>query len=156
MFRFATGVEFRDNLLLINEKCTQLVQKNMTFVVTLGLQNFPNREAKEQQNKTVSLLIGDTVLVSEVSGRFNGNFNKFVRNFYVKPYKFKITLFFSSLLKEGAAEILTANAKNRLRAVSIRFRQQDEEEMGGETVEETGGRRGRPTRSVVLPDQTRV
>jgi len=90
-FGFVTGIEFRESLLLISDKCKQPVEKNMTFVVAVGLQNFPNKEAKEEANKTTSIFISDTILVCE----------------------------------EGNNEVLTVNAKSRLRANAIRFRTQE-------------------------------
>lgn len=38
----------------------------MTLVVTVGLQNFPNKDAKDAANKTVSIMLSDTVLVCAV------------------------------------------------------------------------------------------
>ena len=62
-----TGIEFRESLLLINDKCKQLVQKNMTFIVAVGLQNFPNTEASDVGAKTCSIFLSDTVLICDVS-----------------------------------------------------------------------------------------
>lgn len=118
-FGFVTGIEFREGLLLINDKCNQPVETNMTLVVTVGLQNFPNKDAKDAANKTVSIMLSDTVLVCA----------------------------------EGPNEILTINAKSRLRANAIRFRvPEDEAETSGSKMEPSTGR---GKRSVVLPEQTR-
>lgn len=91
LYSFVTGIEFREGSFLINERCAHRVEKGMTFVVALGLQNFPNKEAKENDKKAVSIFISDTVLVSEVIFRgliienifFNNLFIVFIR---VKPY----------------------------------------------------------------------
>nr|CAD2182432.1 unnamed protein product [Meloidogyne enterolobii] len=64
-FGFVTGIEFRESGLLINERCNHLVEKNMTFIVAVGLQNFPNKEAKDDDKKTCSIFISDTILVCE-------------------------------------------------------------------------------------------
>jgi nucleosome binding factor SPN SPT16 subunit len=66
MNRFVTGIEFREGGLVINDRCAHLVKKNMTFVVALGLQNFPNETAKEDDKKVASIFLSDTVLISEV------------------------------------------------------------------------------------------
>lgn len=36
----------------------------MTFVIALGLQNFPNKEAKDEAGKIASIFLGDTILIS--------------------------------------------------------------------------------------------
>lgn len=61
-----TGIEFREGGLLINERCNHLVEKNMTFIVAVGLQNFPNKEAKDDDKKICSIFLSDTILVCEV------------------------------------------------------------------------------------------
>ena len=43
----------------------------MTFIIAVGLQNFPNKEAKEDGNKVASIFIGDTILVTDVSEEIN-------------------------------------------------------------------------------------
>lgn len=56
-------------------------------------------------------------------------------------------------MQEGPNEILTINAKSRLRANAIRFRvPEDEAETSGSKMEPSTGR---GKRSVVLPEQTR-
>ncbi|KAI1722500.1 FACT complex subunit (SPT16/CDC68) domain-containing protein [Ditylenchus destructor] len=64
-FGFVTGIEFREGLLLINSKCKQLVETNMTLVVAIGLQNFPNPASKDDSGKTASIFISDTILVCD-------------------------------------------------------------------------------------------
>jgi nucleosome binding factor SPN SPT16 subunit len=59
-------LEFRESSLLINDKCKVVVKPNMTFVVALGLQNIPNKKAKDEPGKSASLFISDTILVTEV------------------------------------------------------------------------------------------
>lgn len=119
MFRFATGIEFRESLLLINDKCKQLIKPNMTFIITLGAQNFPNPNATDVEYKTSSIFLSDTVLVAA----------------------------------EGPCEVLTAQAKNRFRSNSIRFRNQTEEQPKNQ---ENVNDQGRTKRSVILQEQTRV
>lgn len=70
LFRFATGIEFREGLLLINANCKQQVEKNMTFIVVMGLQNFPNPSASDEAGKTASIFISDTIFVCDVSLSF--------------------------------------------------------------------------------------
>lgn len=65
IFSFATGIEFRESLLLINEKCKQVIKPNMTFILTLGAQNFPNSGASDSEYKSASVFLSDTVLVAE-------------------------------------------------------------------------------------------
>lgn len=64
-FRFVTGIEFRESLLVINEKCRQVIKPNMTFVLTLGAQNFPNPSAPNAEYKSASIFLSDTILVAE-------------------------------------------------------------------------------------------
>ncbi|KAI6244064.1 FACT complex subunit [Aphelenchoides fujianensis] len=64
-FGFATGIEFRESQLLINDKCQQLIRPNMTFVIILGVQNFDNPRAKDSDYKTASMLLSDTILIAE-------------------------------------------------------------------------------------------
>ena len=66
VFSFVTGIEFREGLLLINDKCKQTVQKNMTFIVAVGLQNFPNKDASDESGKICSIFLSDTVLICDV------------------------------------------------------------------------------------------
>jgi hypothetical protein len=37
----------------------------MTFVIIVGLQNFPNRDAKDKEGKSASIWLSDSVLVRE-------------------------------------------------------------------------------------------
>ena len=67
VFRFITGLEFREPAYLIGPKCEEEVQANMVFIVVVGLQNLTNDGAKDAQSKTTALLISDTVLVNAVS-----------------------------------------------------------------------------------------
>jgi nucleosome binding factor SPN SPT16 subunit len=60
-----TGIEFRESLLVINDKCKQIIKPNMTFVLNLGAQNFPNSTASDSEYKTASIFLSDTVLVAE-------------------------------------------------------------------------------------------
>uniref|UniRef100_A0A1I7SA86 FACT complex subunit n=1 Tax=Bursaphelenchus xylophilus TaxID=6326 RepID=A0A1I7SA86_BURXY len=64
-FGFATGIEFRDGQFLINEKCKQVLQPNMTFVVSIGAQDFPNPGATNDEYKTTSIWLSDTILVTK-------------------------------------------------------------------------------------------
>lgn len=54
---------------------------------------------------------------------------------------------------EGPCEVLTANAKNRFRSNSIRFRNQQEDD--NQRAEENVADQGRTKRSVILQEQTR-
>ncbi|KAH7727557.1 FACT complex subunit SPT16 [Aphelenchoides avenae] len=63
-FGFVTGIEFRESHLLIGPNCNVEVKANMTFVVSVGLQNFPNPRAKEEGSKKASIFLSDTILVS--------------------------------------------------------------------------------------------
>uniref|UniRef100_A0A0K0G0W2 FACT complex subunit n=1 Tax=Strongyloides venezuelensis TaxID=75913 RepID=A0A0K0G0W2_STRVS len=64
-FGFMIGIEFREPAYLINEKCTEIVKENMTFTVALGFQNIKNPRAKDESSKIISLMVGDTILVSD-------------------------------------------------------------------------------------------
>ena len=63
-FGFVTGIEFRENALIINNRCQHLVEKNMTFVVAIGLENFPNKQPGKEEDKK-SIFISDTILICE-------------------------------------------------------------------------------------------
>lgn len=58
------GIEFRDTLLLLNAKNDRVLKKGMSVCLSLGFQNVPNPEAKAKENKTYSILLVDTVLVT--------------------------------------------------------------------------------------------
>lgn len=117
-FGFATGIEFRDSDLLINEKCKRIIKPNMVFVVSIGAQNFDNSKVERQEYQTASIWIGDTVLVTS----------------------------------DGPAEILTMNAKSRLRSNLIRIKE-DEGDSKKDVKEVLN--EGRAKRSVILQEQTR-
>lgn len=58
------GIEFRDTSLLLNAKNVHTLKSGMSLCVSLGFQNVPNPESKEKENKTYSILLIDTVLVT--------------------------------------------------------------------------------------------
>ncbi|CAD5219494.1 unnamed protein product [Bursaphelenchus okinawaensis] len=64
-FGFVTGIEFRDPQFVINEKCKQVLQPNMTFVVSIAAQNFPNPDSKNSEYKTTSIWLSDTILITK-------------------------------------------------------------------------------------------
>ena len=64
--RFATGLEFRDNALIIALKTAAMVRKGMVFCLTVGFQNLRNAEGKTEDEKTFAVWIGDTIVVNEV------------------------------------------------------------------------------------------
>lgn len=88
----------------------------MTFIVALGLQNFPNKDAKDDAGKIASIFLGDTIIVCD----------------------------------NGPNEILTEKSKSRLRSNSIRFRDDGDQNITAQTINE-----GRAKRSVILQEQTR-
>lgn len=59
------GIEFRDTSLLLNAKNNHTLREGMAICVSVGFQNIPNPEAKASENKTYSLLLIDTVLVTK-------------------------------------------------------------------------------------------
>eukprot|EP00794_Sanderia_malayensis_P019250 gene19250-21178_t len=62
---FATGIEFREGSLLIDQKHTQMVKKGMVFNISLGFSGLKNNEAKDDIGKTYALFVGDTVVANE-------------------------------------------------------------------------------------------
>lgn len=60
---------FRDNLLLISAKCTEVIVENTTIVVHIGVADVPNPGAKDKADKTVGLIVSDTYLVAQVCCR---------------------------------------------------------------------------------------
>ena len=64
--RFVTGIEFREESLLINSKCPLWAQKGMVFNVNVGFAGLSNPLADDQAGRSYALFVGDTVLVGEV------------------------------------------------------------------------------------------
>ncbi|XP_065056378.1 FACT complex subunit SPT16-like [Rhopilema esculentum] len=62
---FATGIEFREGSLLIDQKHHQLIKQGMTFNVSVGFAGLKNAEGKEDADKTYALFIGETVCANE-------------------------------------------------------------------------------------------
>uniref|UniRef100_A0A7M5XAC7 FACT complex subunit n=2 Tax=Clytia hemisphaerica TaxID=252671 RepID=A0A7M5XAC7_9CNID len=62
---FATGIEFREGSLLIDQKHNQKIRKGMVFNISLGFTNLKNKSAKENANKVYALFLGETVAVSD-------------------------------------------------------------------------------------------
>jgi len=62
---FATGIEFREGSLLIDQKHNQVLKQGMVFNINIGLINLENKEAEESSDKTYALFLGETVLVNE-------------------------------------------------------------------------------------------
>ncbi|OQV21600.1 FACT complex subunit spt16 [Hypsibius exemplaris] len=64
-FGFATGLEFREAFLVINEKTTHMARKGMVFCVEVAFQGLKNPEGKTDAEKTFGIWLGDTVIVKE-------------------------------------------------------------------------------------------
>eukprot|EP00112_Aurelia_sp_Birch-Aquarium-sp1_P005971 Seg1670.1 transcript_id=Seg1670.1/GoldUCD/mRNA.D3Y31 product="FACT complex subunit SPT16" protein_id=Seg1670.1/GoldUCD/D3Y31 len=62
---FATGIEFREGSLLIDQKHNQTIKKGMTFNVSLGFSGLKNEKAKEEVDKVYALFVGETVIANE-------------------------------------------------------------------------------------------
>ena len=58
------GIEFRDSTTLINAKNTRVLKAGMTLSVSIGFQNLDNPDGKNQKEKKYSLLLIDTLLVT--------------------------------------------------------------------------------------------
>ncbi|KAI3413953.1 hypothetical protein GPALN_011424 [Globodera pallida] len=125
-FGFVTGIEFRESLFVINERCTHNVERNMVFVVAVGLQNFPNK-ATGDGKKTVSIFLSDTVLISEDG-----------------PNDF-LTMAAKNRLRSNAIRFREEDQQQQHQKVS----------GTAKNAEETTIRGGRNKRSVVLQEQTR-
>ncbi|ODM94648.1 FACT complex subunit spt16 [Orchesella cincta] len=63
-FGFVTGIEFREGSLIIGPKTNAVVEKGMTFNVSLGFSDLKNDGASDDNNKKYALFIGDTVVVN--------------------------------------------------------------------------------------------
>lgn len=64
MLMAQTGLEYRDSTFLLSPKNDRKLKKDMIFVVTLGLQNLPDKKG------TYSLLLSDTVRVGTDGSEF--------------------------------------------------------------------------------------
>lgn len=62
---FATGIEFREGTLLLDQKHNYMIKKGMVFCINIGLVNLKNKEAKEDANKSYALFLGETVVVND-------------------------------------------------------------------------------------------
>jgi nucleosome binding factor SPN SPT16 subunit len=58
------GIEFRDSTTLINGKNTRTLKAGMTLNVSVGFQNIPNPNGKNSKEMEYSLLLVDTVIVT--------------------------------------------------------------------------------------------
>ena len=65
LFRFLTGLEFREANYLISNKCNHPAKSGMVFQVSIGFSDLVNDEAKEDEGKKYALFIGDTVQVNK-------------------------------------------------------------------------------------------
>jgi len=63
-FGFLMGIEFREPSLSIAPNCTATLKKGMVFNLNVGLSGLTNNQASDSKGKSVSLFIGDTVVVS--------------------------------------------------------------------------------------------
>lgn len=61
---WGTGIEFRDNTLLLNEKNPHVLKEGMTLNVVIGFQNIPNDDATDAKSKVYSILLIDTIKVT--------------------------------------------------------------------------------------------
>lgn len=66
-FGFAMGIEFREGSLVISQKATAVLRKNMVFNINVGFANLSNKDGTDKESKVYALFIGDTVLVNEVN-----------------------------------------------------------------------------------------
>ncbi|CAG9854847.1 unnamed protein product [Phyllotreta striolata] len=64
-FGFATGIEFKENCLIIGPKTAFEAKKGMTFNLNVGLSNLENKNSSDKLGKIYALFIGDTVLVND-------------------------------------------------------------------------------------------
>ncbi|OAQ33302.1 metallopeptidase family M24 protein [Linnemannia elongata AG-77] len=64
---FGTGLEFRESSYLLNSKNTKELQRDMIFSVSVGFQDIDNPKAEDEQSKKYSLLLIDTVRVTQES-----------------------------------------------------------------------------------------
>lgn len=64
-FGFVTGIEFRENHLVIGPKTNAQARKNMSFVIAVGFTDLINREPTDQKAKNYALFVSDTVIVNE-------------------------------------------------------------------------------------------
>jgi nucleosome binding factor SPN SPT16 subunit len=60
----AIGIEFRDSTTLLNAKNTRVLKAGMALNVSIGFQNLDNPEGKNSKESKYSLLLVDTVLVT--------------------------------------------------------------------------------------------
>lgn len=58
------GIEFRDSTTLINAKNTRTLKAGMALNISIGFQNLENPKAKDPKDATYSLLLVDTVIVT--------------------------------------------------------------------------------------------
>jgi nucleosome binding factor SPN SPT16 subunit len=59
------GLETKDNTLLLNAKNTRVLRDGMTLCITTGFQDIENPNPQDKQSKVYSLLIMDTIRVSD-------------------------------------------------------------------------------------------
>jgi nucleosome binding factor SPN SPT16 subunit len=63
--RFAMGLEFRENSIIIGPKCAAVLKKGMIFNVNIGISGLENKDASDKEGKVYALFIGDTVLIND-------------------------------------------------------------------------------------------
>ena len=80
------GIEFRDTTTLINNKNTRTLKAGMTLNVSIGFQNLDNPNVKNPKEAKFSLLLVDTIIVTNDAPIVLTESNKDVKNisFYIK------------------------------------------------------------------------
>jgi len=63
-FGFVMGIEFREPSLSIAANCNATVKKGMVFNLNVGFSSLTNSQASDSKGKSVSLFVGDTVVVN--------------------------------------------------------------------------------------------
>lgn len=61
---WGTGIEFRDTSLLLNEKNQHVLKDGMTLTLVIGFQDIPNDDAQDNKSKAYSILLIDTINVT--------------------------------------------------------------------------------------------
>ncbi|KAK9761234.1 FACT complex subunit spt16, partial [Basidiobolus ranarum] len=64
---FVTGIEFRESAYILNGKNTRVLKSGMVVIVVVGFQDIENPKASDNKSKLYSLLLIDTVRVTNAS-----------------------------------------------------------------------------------------
>jgi nucleosome binding factor SPN SPT16 subunit len=129
---FATGIELKDNSLLLNGKNTRILKDGMTLSITTSFADLTNDKPQDKKGTNYSLLLIDTIRVTRgepVVFTKDTSADLDSIEFYFKDDEEEPKVKPEKAKKSGAAAIATSNIKSaRLRGAARNDNSKEEEE----------------------------